>query len=61
MPKVKPDGVLAGHDYDEQGVALAVRQTLPRESVRRKGRCWWYEVGDQPLSIPGARGRVGTA
>lgn len=45
LPKVKPGGVLAGHDYDtvsDPGVVRAVDALLPARRVM--GRCWWYEV-----------------
>lgn len=42
LPKVKPGGVLAGHDYDEPGVVDAVALCLPR--AQPQGRCWWYDV-----------------
>lgn len=45
LPKVKPHGILAGHDYDrvsDPGVPRAVDALL--KGVKVKGRCWWYEV-----------------
>jgi SAM-dependent methyltransferase len=38
LPKVKPGGILCGHDIDEPGVAAAVKTNFPDFSV--KGRCW---------------------
>lgn len=42
LPKVKPGGVLAGHDADEIGVVAAIGEALPAASIRE--RCWWYDV-----------------
>lgn len=42
LPKVKPGGVLAGHDADESGVNSAIARLLPGAKI--KGRCWWYDV-----------------
>lgn len=45
LPKVKPGGALAGHDYDrtsDPGVPRAVDAML--KGFKVKGRCWWYEV-----------------
>lgn len=40
LPKVKRGGILAGHDFDEVGVATAVAKSgLPVETM---GRCWVY-------------------
>jgi len=43
-PKVKPGGILAGHDFDEPGVAAAVWKSagaLEMGPISRMGRCWW--------------------
>lgn len=42
LPRVKPLGRLAGHDYDEVGVFTAVKKLLPQ--ARGQGRCWVYDV-----------------
>lgn len=40
-PKVKPGGILAGHDFDEPGVLAAVDRAFSRSgSVETIGRCW---------------------
>lgn len=40
LPKVKPGGIIAGHDFDYEGVKAAVSAALPKaEAV---GRCWTY-------------------
>lgn len=44
LPKVKPGGILAGHDYDEAGVKSAVDSYF--DSVETIGRCWWVKVKD---------------
>jgi SAM-dependent methyltransferase len=38
-PKLKPDGVLAGDDFDQEDVARAVRQELPGRFMLR-GKTW---------------------
>lgn len=39
--KVKPGGILAGHDIDEPGVRAAVEEAdYPFEII---GRCWWMD------------------
>ena len=45
LPKVKPGGVLAGHDYDQgdPGVVQAVQTLLPK-ATPYEGRCWFYRV-----------------
>jgi SAM-dependent methyltransferase len=44
LPKVRPGGTLAGHDYDSADVARAVREVLPPTGVRPVGvRCWAFE------------------
>jgi len=49
LPKVKPGGVLAGHDYCVEepdtwpGVVRAVNQTLPMDKVRLSESCYIYE------------------
>jgi hypothetical protein len=40
LPKIKPGGVLAGHDANESGVKEAVASRLP--SAKTVGRCWLY-------------------
>lgn len=43
LPLVKHGGILAGHDYDEEGVKAAVDAMLkPCGEVITKGRCWWF-------------------
>lgn len=42
LPKVKPGGILAGHDYDEIGVKRAVDSYF--DNVETIGRCWWVKV-----------------
>lgn len=43
LPKVKPGGVLAGHDADYDSVQMGV--SLAGLKFRIVGRCWVYEVG----------------
>ena len=42
LPKIKPGGILAGHDADETGVGQAVLELLPRARVF--GRTWLVTV-----------------
>lgn len=45
LPKVRPGGVLAGHDFDchtDPDVPITVLQMLDRFKV--VGRCWWHDV-----------------
>jgi GT2 family glycosyltransferase/predicted O-methyltransferase YrrM/predicted Zn-dependent protease len=52
LPKVRPGGVLAGHDYDAAGVARAVREELPAGAVRAVGaRCWSYGKPGGPAGL----------
>lgn len=54
LPKVKPGGVLAGHDWDSFGVTPGVLAVLPREKLeileggyegkRTRANCWVYPV-----------------
>lgn len=47
IEKVRPGGVLAGHDFDYQGwpdVPKAVKEMLG-EQFRLQGRCWVHDVG----------------
>jgi tetratricopeptide (TPR) repeat protein len=54
LPKVRPGGVLAGHDIDSEGVARAVREVLPPTGVRPVGvRCWSYEKPAAPRADQG--------
>jgi predicted O-methyltransferase YrrM len=39
MSKVKPGGILAGHDYDYPGVKVAVDERIVAET---RGRCWLF-------------------
>jgi hypothetical protein len=44
LPVVKPGGILAGHDYDEEGVKAAVDAILkPKGEVKTVGRCWVFQ------------------
>jgi predicted O-methyltransferase YrrM len=44
LPKVRPGGILAGHDHDCHwpGVERAVKATLPKVEIM--GKCWVWEV-----------------
>lgn len=41
LPKVKPGGIIAGHDYNQVPVAEAVRHVLPQASVEHIGATTW--------------------
>lgn len=49
-PKVKPGGVLAGHDWDKDDVRDAVNQAAKELGFAFviKGNCWWAEKGGGP-------------
>lgn len=50
-PKLKPTGVLAGHDYEGFGrtwVAEAVHKLFPRAAVQDRGKCFWIEKQGTP-------------
>jgi predicted O-methyltransferase YrrM len=38
LPKIKPGGIIAGHDIDYLAVQLAVHHCAPEAAIR--GRCW---------------------
>ncbi len=40
LPKVKPGGIIAGHDFDQDGVRNAVKSAFLPESIRIVGRSW---------------------
>ena len=42
IPKMKPGGVIAGHDYSWGGVEQAVRELLG-DAVDHYGETWWYQ------------------
>jgi hypothetical protein len=46
LPKVKPGGLLCGHDWDRWGVTAAVRSVLGDkvETGGEKVKCWFYRV-----------------
>lgn len=45
LPKVKPGGILAGHDINRSSVYHPVCELVPGwRSVGVSGMCWWYDV-----------------
>lgn len=46
MDKVRPGGVLAGHDFNDDfpGVQQAVAKALGNVTVEKRGNCWWHRV-----------------
>lgn len=47
LPKIRPGGIIAGHDYSHPGVRRAVDHYIGRE-VKQFGDCWLYRVGETP-------------
>jgi predicted O-methyltransferase YrrM len=43
LPKVKTNGILAGHDYKWLGVQTAVHELLDRKNIVSASQCWVYE------------------
>jgi Methyltransferase domain len=54
-PKVKPGGILAGHDYSDAfpGVRQAVDEAFP-DGVELRGTMWAIEVPAEPAAAPAA-------
>lgn len=46
IPKVKPGGILAGHDWDMKGVSRAVLEKFPRERIIVSGNSWMVKIED---------------
>jgi predicted O-methyltransferase YrrM len=46
LPKVKPGGVIAGHDFHEEDVNRAVTDSLP-QAVARPPASWWHRVAPE--------------
>lgn len=44
LPKIRPGGIIAGHDIDFPEVRAAVLSFFPLERVRNVGRCWLVVV-----------------
>lgn len=45
LPKIKPDGYLAGHDYPSwEGVTKAVNEIFGEENIVSSESCWLYSV-----------------
>jgi len=44
LPKVKPGGILAGHDWGWEGIVRAVNETLPNHTINIRGCCWLTTV-----------------
>ena len=59
LPKVKPGGILAGHDFDFFGVCRAVAAMLPCEQVPVMGRSWTYRKPKDGEVVP-ASARLGS-
>jgi hypothetical protein len=46
LPRVRPGGTIAGHDYDEShgGVTKAVDEIFGTSIVRHIGNSWWVDI-----------------
>lgn len=42
LPKIMPNGIIAGHDYDFEEVKNAVQDTFKDKKIEKVGRCWLY-------------------
>jgi predicted O-methyltransferase YrrM len=47
-PKVKPGGVIAGHDIGWGGLLAAVQQRVPARSIKERVTSWWFR---KPASV----------
>ncbi len=50
LPKIKPGGVLCGHDIDESGVASAVWNAFGKD-IEIHGRCWLRRLTPVPMHV----------
>ena len=41
-PKVKPGGVIAGHDIGWSGLFAAVQSAIPAKEIERRRSSWWH-------------------
>jgi len=50
LPKLKPGGILAGHDWHMDGVNTAVCECLPND-IHVSYVTWWYQIpgGEKPF------------
>jgi len=46
LPKVVPGGVIAGHDFNWEGVRRAVDELLGAKNVRAVGSSWYMRIPD---------------
>lgn len=48
MPKLKPSGIIAGHDYTNSfpSVKAAVKNFFPFKKIKVIGKCWLYNMGN---------------
>ena len=45
LPKIKNNGIIAGHDYDQDGVAQAVHEVIGEDKIEKiKHHIWSYRV-----------------
>jgi predicted O-methyltransferase YrrM len=48
LPKLKPGGVLAGHDFKADGVRRAVRELIPEARRHPKSvASWWFRIPEE--------------
>jgi predicted O-methyltransferase YrrM len=51
FPKLKGDRIIAGHDYDWEGVKKAVDEFFGPENIKVRGTSWTYFKDDKKYSI----------
>ena len=44
LPKVKPGGIIAGHDYGWDGVTRAINEIFGKDRYGTKGQCWIVSI-----------------
>jgi len=47
-PKVKPGGVIAGHDIGWSGLFAAVQSAIPAKEIEQRRSSWWHR---KPLAV----------
>jgi hypothetical protein len=44
LPKVKPGGIISGHDYGWDGVTRAINEVFGKDRYKTKGQCWIVNI-----------------
>lgn len=48
LPKVKSDGIIAGHDYPFPSVKKAVHEIFEKDyKINTQEQCWWIEINNK--------------